>query len=528
LTLEYSPGQNATFSAEPLYECLPRRFRVNGKWAAFAATTGNRVCSYAVVDLSRQLRPGMNELRFDLFRSRQQAAFYFGPVLLGTHLLSTLAGLGLSAVAAAALLWVTRRLGLPLPTRVIMVAGLSYFLFWLHYHPNLAYTNDLWGHISYVRYMVDTWSDPYGYRGHEDFHPPLYYGIAARAYQLAAAFPIVNPLSAVRLLAVACYSVFLLAGLLTLRECATTGTPAYHAGTLLIAFWPVNILMATRINNDIALYAAWAAAFLALARWERTRGDGSLSAALCLVAVALMVKSNGALVLGTVGACLARALLKGEIRVASLWRGKLAWAWGALAAGFLINLGKPIYLYASQGRNAAGKHLGTGGTAAMGLLHFLRFDAASFLREPFVAFEREPSFLNFFLKTMLYGEFTFRHGMVASVLNGLLLAHLLVTLAVCLGLWRAGRQADLAPNVAGVAVPFRALVLFAALNRSAPAQDFRFVLPLLVPLVVLFVRGMEPDGRRRRGAAYWLGLTPAVALPILAAAFYIAQYVGLP
>ena len=114
------------------------------------------------------------------------------------------------------------------------------------------------------------------------------------------------------------------------------------------------------------------------------------------------------------------------------------------------------------------------------------------------------------------------------MLNGLLLAHLLVTLAVCLGLWRARRQTGLAPNVAGVAVPFAALVLFAALNRTVVAQDFRFVLPLLVPLVVLFVRGMEPDGSRGRGAAYWLGLAPGVALPILAAAFYVAHYLGSP
>ena len=201
--------------------------------------------------------------------------------------------------------------------------GCATSCFWLHYHPNLTYTNDLWGHISYLRYMVDGWSAPYGYRGHEDFHPPLYYAIAARAYHAAALFPIVNPLAAVRLLAVACYSAFLLAGLRTLRECAPTSTPAYHAGTLLIVFWPVNILMATRINNDIALYAAWGAAFFALARWARTRSDGSLSAALCLTAVALMVKSNGALVLGIVGVSLARALLKGEISVASLWRGRL-------------------------------------------------------------------------------------------------------------------------------------------------------------------------------------------------------------
>jgi hypothetical protein len=164
----------------------------------------------------------------------------------------------------------------------------------------------------------------------------------------------------------------------------------------------------------------------------------------------------------------------------------------------------------------------------MGLGHFLWFDVASFLREPFVAFRDEPSFLNYFLKTMLYGEFTFRHRALASVLNGLLLAHLLVTLVVCLGLWRARRLAGLAPCIAGVAVPFAAIVLFAALNRAVVAQDFRFVLPLLVPLVVLFVRGMEPDGRRGRGAAYWLGLAPGVALPILAAVFYVAQYLAPP
>jgi hypothetical protein len=160
LTLEYRPGQNATLGAEPLYECLPRRFRVNGKWAAFAATTSNRVCSYAVVDLSRHLKPGLNRLEFDVPRSGRPSAIYVGPVLLGTHFLSTLAGLGLCAVAAAALLWVTRRLGLPVPTRVVMAAALCYFLFWLHYHPNLTYTNDLLGHISYTRYMVDGWQDP--------------------------------------------------------------------------------------------------------------------------------------------------------------------------------------------------------------------------------------------------------------------------------------------------------------------------------------------------------------------------------
>jgi hypothetical protein len=42
---------------------------------------------------------------------------------------------------------------------------------------------------------------------------------------------------------------------------------------------------------------------------------------------------------------------------------------------------------------------------------------------------------------MLYGEFTFRYQTVASVLNGLLLVHLLVTLVACLGVGAPGGRA---------------------------------------------------------------------------------------
>jgi hypothetical protein len=529
--IRYRNGQNTAFYLEPeravYYESernyLEGDLFVNGARVPGPADRGGRMRVYDVRDWSSYLREGHNQVVFVAYSSAGIVAFP-RPALLGQHPASSLACLGLLSVLGMAVFRVTGRLGWPPYAGLLLGAGACYLTLWLHGRPNTAYTNDLPGHIDYILYLASH-ANPYEYRGGESFHPPLYYFLSSLVYRLFPPTGVINGLTAVRLLSLLFYLAFLFLGVRTLVEAVGTASTGSRVGLLLFAFWPVGILMATRVNNDLLLYALWAAAFHSLARWHQRHTDGDLAAALYLTGVALMVKSSAVVLAGVLGTCLLHGFLTGVVSCRDLGRGRLAWAWLFLVAALLVNIAKPIYLLAQYGEDTTGRYFGDAGQAGFDGWHFLRFDPDVFLDSPF-AIRDGTSFLDYFLKSMLYGWSTWRHPDLASLLNGLLLVFLLVTLATLVGLRRELLR-GLFPYIAGVVVPVTAVVLFTAYKDMAACQDFRFVLPLLTPLLVLFVRGLEQAANRPWGLLiYGLGIMAGVGLPLAAVAFYVGQYLG--
>ncbi len=452
-----------------------------------------------------------------------------GPVLLGGHWGSTLACLGLFALAVWAMETVLRRLGFPRTTRIAMVVAAAYFMYWLRFHPNLAYTNDLPGHIAYIKHMVDRWREPFQYRGWEHFQPPFYYFIAGRVYAAASAFPQLNPLTAIRLLAWVLYSMFLIYGLRTLKDGVDTRRLAYHVGVIQLLFWPVSVLMATRITNDIALYAAWGASFYYLERWYRRRRPECLAWSVFLFGVALLVKSNavvlGAIIAGTV----ASGMLAGRFTVGYFVQRPLVISACVLMACALLNMSRLIYEYMTGAPLSAGVHFGESGRIPFGVRHYVTFDLHEYLEWPFVRWKGAAPpgmpFLNYFLRTTLFGEFTFRHVWLASVIGCVLLVE--AGMLALFGVMACQRRRVGVPVVLAIVIPMVALVALTVRTKWGVAQDVRFILPMLVPCAVMYAQGLEECRERGRRILYRFGVGTGLALPALSVVFYLGQYLPI-
>lgn len=525
--MRYSQGQNATLVIEPKDGCVTQISLTPadiGNARALPETVPNAsFCGQRAIPFAPYLYDGLNVLHVEMSSTNADAEVYISPQLLGAHFVSTAACLGVFAAAAAILFHIAGKAGLSPASAAIIAAGFGYYALWLHFRPNLTYTNDVNEHISYIRYMVWQWMRPYDYNGGENWHPPLYYFIAARVFDLFRAWGLINPLTAVRLLSLALYSVFCIYGVRTLRESVEAENLAYYAGSILMVFWPVGMIMATRINNDVAVYAVWAAAFYYLARWHRTGDVSCLYLACGLTELTLMIKSNGYVLACIVASCMTWAVVSKRLA----WR-QLFVACALLVGGMAANAGRLVYKKICCGQDAAGLHFGGNRWEPVSFHHFAYVDVWDMAVHPFVMLGNEPSFWNYFLKSMLYGEFEWQHQGVLmflpAALNLLLLAFLIITFCgMVISLRKQRCRGELLPYLASVAIPLAAMIAFMAMKRFSACQDFRFVLPMLIPLVMLFVRGME--NLRAHPAVYWLGMSIGLCLPVGGMMLYLGQYV---
>jgi hypothetical protein len=537
LSVTYSGWENTLFSFEPdirpdwKFGCMSPDFSVNGQRIPFPDGSEEPICHRRIIlDLKPYLQRGENRVIVEsrpVGPNQLSPSPMGGPVLLGGHWASTLACLGLFALAVWSMEAVLRKLGFLATTRIVVVLASVYFIYWLRFHRNLAYTNDLPGHIAYIKYMVYQWREPFGYRGAEYFHPPFYYLIAARVYAAASAFPQLNPLTAVRLFSWALYSVFLIYGLLTLKESVDSSRLAYHVGVIQMVFWPVSVLMATRITNDVALYAAWSASFYYLERWYRLRRAECLASSLWLFGVALLVKSSAVVLGAIIAGTLAYGVLARRFSVRYFVQRPLVIGACVVMACALLNTSRPIYEYMTGATLSAGMHFGGGGGKPFGIRHYLTFGLREYLEWPFVRWPKVPDmpFLNYVLRTALFGEFTFQHAWLASLISRVLLAQ--VGLLVLLGVIAFQRRRVAVPAMLSIAIAMLALVALTIRTRWGVSQDVRFVLPMLVPCVVIYAQGLEVCRERGRPILYWFGVAAGLALPALSVSFYLSQYLPI-
>lgn len=456
--------------------------------AGMAAMPGEIDDGFAL-DLSRYVSEGENSMVLNIQNKDEPNGFdlRWGPGVYGA--LSSVFG---TAALMLGLYLVARRAGLDKVVAAMLAAAALYFLYWLHYFPNTAKTNDIGGHLSYIDTVMRQWAQPFLFAGHENFHPPTYYyaGALAKAAFLIFA-PYFDPLTGIRLLSLGFYLSFCLLGALTLRRATLERGALYYVGTALIVLWPASILYATRITNDVFFYPVWAAVFYCTERWWRQKDERFLPWAVGLLGLAFAVKSTAFVPLGMVGCCVAAALWLKRLPPAALLSRRMGAGYGCFAIGVLVNAGRIIYERLWHGRDVAGQAFGDQQQQALSLHHFATLDAYRFIAVPFNDYGSEASFWHIFFNTMLYGEFSWKHVGIAVALNALLLLLLAITLAGCAyGIYaKRERLVMWLPYLVGVAFPVGFDMAFYALRQMTVCQDFRYVVPMVVPLSVLYVEG---------------------------------------
>jgi Ca2+/Na+ antiporter len=425
---------------------------------------------------------------------------------------------------AASIVYIVYAMGFR--TAALFVAAFIYYMFWLHYRPNNTPTNDLWSHLAYIRYMSTGWMRPYDYWGHEYWHPPVYYFVAGMIKQLAETLGF-NWITAVRFFSVPLLLICCIFGVRTLREAHQEKDALYYLGVFLILFWPLSLLMATRVNNDIALYATWSAAFYYLMRWYNHQQSRDLQKMFIMLGLSFMIKTNALLIAAVAGAVMAYALCRKRWHIRVLCERPVLTGIGILAFGLLVNIGRVIFTYFSHKEHSYRSHLGEIGDHVMTWKKALSFDLSHYLAWPYNKIFGEPTFLNNLTKTMLFSEYSWRLAPFAKPVTIAFLTFLLMTLTLTFISIRLKKRRfdDVAPYLIAIIIPTIGLLIFTILRKMSVCQDFRFIFPSLIAYISLFIMGLAsirdiPCAR----FFYWMGIGIGLFIPLGGMYIFLGQY----
>ena len=444
----------------------------------------------------------------------------------------------------------SRALRLQRSVAVACASGMALRLAYLFVTPSSVRTHDVDEHVQYIEYIVDHHALPDPTAGWAFYHPPLYFAMAAVLWWTLKLVGVTAKATILR--ALQCQSLAYGAGYLGFSLLAADRwldrLPDARLGTratrwrlalivaLLLSFWPSAITHSVRVGNDDLFYLFFGGGLYFLTRWWQDARNRDLHLTAACAGLATLAKSNGVLLFVVLGLLFGvRVLLDRDRSV----RAYLRRTWPSMVM-FLVSVG------ATLGRSAVGvltgkRHhlvvenadlvnpkLAVGNGAA----NYIWFDTKMFVTHPFADVWGDDGgrqyFWNELLKTGVLGEFGFDGGRLADlavVLSALLLV--LVAFAVAGVAWeKRSDRLDELPLVLTVVVSTASL---AALRMSIPkacSNDFRYILPILMPALCLYARALVRAREAGRVSLARWGEAAGWSFAALSATFFVVLAKG--
>jgi hypothetical protein len=409
----------------------------------------------------------------------------------------------------------------------IFSAAIPYFGLWLYLWSNVRYTNDLEGHVGYINYLHAHFPWDINYRGREHWHPPFYHIVASYfEFWFRGHFDFA-PLTGARLFSLPLYMCFCYFGLRTLMLYVSRQNRHFYIACMLVVFWPVSISMATRINNDIALYAVWSPWMYYLSLWYKTGRTRRLYIAICLTGLAFCVKTNAIVLLASLGVMLLCGLYQQKLQFRQLFQKPFLLCFTTIALGMMMNVIKPLYVTYVLGKDGFRDHLGYAHYFKIAWHDYFILDVANLVKAPTVYGFYNFNMPAFFVKTLSLPEASLDHLWLASVMNVAMLTLLLCTAAGLLLLACKNRAAiaELLPCIVTFLLGYCAITAFCLIKQWDVCMDARFIYPVIVSLVICYVRAMDMlAALPQLSFIYQAGLLAGRAIPLLAMVFYPWQY----
>jgi hypothetical protein len=500
-------------------------FRVNGvrAWRGSFCDDGTGW----LLTLSDFLHPGENVLTFRL-RSEEMPVPLHGldiyPSRMDPFVLSST--ISILLLVAGYGWFLLRFFGgkgkLPVLGMLVLIGTLLRFLY-LSATPYAARSYDWQGHIEYLRYVADHFSIPPAQLGWETFQPPLYYFLGA--LYLKAGHALGRPFE---LLFPDLQAVSFLFSVLTLATGAWMGTMLFKEEeqrsrllfTGMLAVFPGLLFFAARISND-TLYSLLAFLFLAfLLRWWGDGRERDWITASILLALSLLTKGNALLLLPVLFLCLLLKRGIGREETIGLFL-KSLFVIAVLAGWFyLLRFGVEgerfivgnVRWYAREAlfmENSFGQFL---------VFDPLRIFLFHFNNEFSDAMGRQ-YFWEYFFRSAFTGQFVFG-GKTVALISAMQFMAMALLPATLVGAFRAAREENGMPLLVTVVVLLVGHVLYRVLFPVASAQDFRFSVLVIVPLVFFTIRGIQVLPRVLEKCGLLLLLSFLLASAVLPALLY--------
>lgn len=478
----------------------------------------------------------------------------------GDHPLVVALKLMAGAALAAALYLALRRWKLSRSVALILVGALPIQLLYLSHTPPAERTYDVLGHLQHIEFIAYQNALPPSNYCHECYQPSLYYAAAAAVYTMARAARIFDPTVVLQFFSLAWFWVFLVMS----TRIALLWLPRerdVRLATASLAFWPAGFLHAPRVSNDIPLYAFFAICLYFILSWWKTGSRRHLLLAAAVAGCGILVKATMMVAAAVLGILILYRILAGggKTRLNSRFVAETAFAviddpgFGkgggagvqpakAASSGLLVEpaggkswayylppmlvmaAGLACYIFQSFRRGGIflpAWLLSPSMYVGNSWKQYLFLDTASYFRSPFVSSIRPGSgreyFWNYVLKSSMFGDYDWFHKPVERIL-ALVMSLLLLALVVVFGIGvvrtvrRSGRE--LLPLLLVIALSFISLFLHRFANPYSANNDFRFIYPVLVPMVLLVTEGARNSGFGRTLCFSFCGLSAAFYLSV--------------
>jgi len=396
----------------------------------------------------------------------------------------------------------------------IILLGIAVRLVLYIYTGPTEYSYDTGGHLQYMQIISEEKRLPQDDECWSCYHPPLYYASFAVLKNLADRYDpnFTNRILQQAHLLLSFASIIL--GVALILNLFGNCRIAYLAA-LVSVLWPGFAIAAPRIGNDGLFYFGALFCMLFAQRYWRLHKNSDILLAFLGASIALAAKATGFVILGVwivvyiLGAL--RSLRFGSLRI-------------LLASAFIVLLFAGFSNYRTIVGVFEGKKLGLVGNAG-GLNsnlrvnnttgNYLYFDLRDYLLEPYASAWNDNGgrqyYWNYSLKTSLFGEFRFWRAPV-----GYIFATALSTFALLifmLALWGIihAKFRDL-PPLLFVVFLFAAHIYLRVNYPFSCTNDFRYIFPVLFPLVYFAVCGTQILGNSRLRKFSYIGMLSFAAL----------------
>jgi hypothetical protein len=376
---------------------------------------------------------------------------------------------------------------------IVILLGIAIRLIFYNGTSVAELSYDFNDHIKYIQIINEEKRIPNLDECWSCYHSPVFYVTSAALKKITDIYDenlFYNVLRQTQLL----FSFFALAfGVALLFRIFENKTIAFIA-SLLWVFWPGFIIASVRVSNDIPFYfGAMFCMYFAELWWKRPKNSYLVFATLG-ASLAFAFKSTGFVVLGVWGIIFVCGIFK-HFKMCSL---------KVIAFSIIIVL---AFIAVSQHRTIKnvfeGKKLSLVGNSSglnSGLNvknepgNYMYFDLENFLTEPYTSPWNDKQgrqyFWNYAFKTSLFGEFRVWDSKAGKVLASLI--SLLTLISIALALWGLIHL-----NLKEFPLFLFLLALFAALMYAriqypySCSNDFRYIIPVLLPLSYFSIKGIQ-------------------------------------
>lgn len=377
------------------------------------------------------------------------------------------------------------------------------------------------GHLDYIKYLAENYRLPNPTGGWEYHQPPLYYISGAIVYKSSQTLNI-NSYKTLQVLSLFYFYIFIIFGILTLRNLIENKLLFYLSAALLV-FWPSGIIHSVRIGNDAMLYSLYAISLYFILKWFKEKNIKLLYFSILAFSAAILTKPNAMALAGVI----AVSVLIAFVRNYKLPVKHIIIVFLLIIFSILLSFSPKLYGHFKNDKNdwlvggvvpTMNKMLFVGNN----FKNYAYFDMDKFIKQPFTNswedFGGRQYFWNYLLKTSLFGEFSFNNNhqpRIGLVLSWTFLAILFYGIVGLI----LGAKKNIILFLNALLLLFL-IFLFRLKIPASSNSDFRYIFPSLISFIFFISYSLEYF-KKTNIVIFYFGTIASALFVLLSVLFFI-------